>query len=103
MSQLFVFQHDKKYISIDSATYTHSLHSPEDFFIRKFNNDRNLTSKELRLEEEVLMTKLMSSPSVNEPLPTPANSFDRLRIRDFIALCRGEALVTIIIIYVFIQ
>ena len=79
--------------------YTHSLPSPEDFFIRQFNGDLNLTSKELRLEEAILESQLISLP---EPeYKHRVQNFTR--IRDYLALCRGESLVMIdISLYVYL-
>jgi len=68
--------------------YTHSIPSPEDFFTRKFDGDPAMTSKELRLKEAILESRLLSLPEAN-----PLQNFTR--IRDFLALCRGESLVII--------
>ena len=68
-----------------------SIPSPEDFFIRKFNGDLTMTSKELRLEEAILESRLISNPEAE--LSHRIQNFTR--IRDFLALCRGESLVII--------
>ena len=71
--------------------YTHSIPSPENFFIRKFNGDLTMTSKELRLEEAILESRLISLPEAD--YSHRIQNFTR--IRDFLALCRGESLVII--------
>ena len=71
--------------------YTHSIPSPEDFFIRKFNGEHTMTSKELRLEEAILESRLISLPEAD--YSHRIQNFTR--IRDFLALCRGESLVII--------
>ena len=89
-----IFQHDQNYNHTNPKYYTHSLSSPEDFFIRKFNNDLNLTSKALRLEEKSVLARLFSEPDLR-----PDSSYI-IRIRDFLSLCRGEKLVRVKITYV---
>ena len=74
--------------------YTQQLTSPEEFFVRKFDNDTNVTSKQLRMEEAELESNLLS-------LQEPESQFrtqNFTRIRDFLTLCRGGALVNIMIL-----
>ena len=74
---------------INTPVYTQDLPSPENFFIRKFNGDKNLKSKELRIEEAELESKLFS-------LIEPENEHriqNFTRIRDYLSLCRGRTLV----------
>ena len=69
--------------------YTHSIPSPEDFFVRKFSDDIKKTSMELRYEETMIESQLLSSPE-----PENEHRMQKFaRIRDFLALCRGESLV----------
>ena len=70
----------------DSETYTHSIHSPADFFIRKFDRKTNLTSTQLRNEEDILESKLLSSSLLENV---------QYRFRDFSRICRGETLVSL--------
>ena len=75
--------------------YTQQLTSPEEFFVRKFDGNSNLTSKKLRMEEAELESKLLSKRE-------PESQF-RIqkfqRIRDYLTLCRGGALVIIYVLY----
>ena len=90
-----MFQHDANHIEISSIFYTHDLPSPEDFFIRKFNNDNTLTSEMLRQEESMVESKLFS-------FQEPENQYSMIkftRIRDFSTLCRGGTLVGLTILY----
>ena len=86
----FLLQHDENYeMMMNTPVYTQDLPSPENFFIRKFNGDKNLTSKELRIEEAELESKLFS-------LIEPENEHriqNFTRIRDYLSLCRGRKLV----------
>ena len=66
-----------------SSKYTFSTPTAEDFFIRKFNDDWNVTSKQLRYEEEKLLSNLWSTSAQK----------GQYHIQDFLALCRGKMLV----------
>ena len=70
----------------DSETYSHNIHSPAEFFIRKFDRKTNLTSTQLRNEEDILESKLLSSSLLENV---------RYRFRDFSRICRGETLVSL--------
>ena len=72
-----------------SPVYTQHLSSPEDFFIRKFNDDNHATSKQLRHEETELESKLLS---FREP-ESQHRIQNFTRIRDYLTLCRGGTLV----------
>lgn len=74
--------HDQNYIEINHGKYTHQTPPEEDFFIRKFNNYYNITSKEMRHQEKNIVSTLLSSPTTDS----------KFRIRDFLAVCRGEEL-----------
>ena len=80
------FQHDDNFINATFGHYSHNTPSPADFFIHKFDMKDHLTSKELRLKEENILSSLYSSSNVKE-VPD--------RIRDFYALCNGKTLVSI--------
>lgn len=74
-------------------TYTQQLTSPEEFFVRKFDNDSKVTSKQLRMEEAELESTLLS-------LQEPENLYriqNINRIRDYLTLCRGGSLVNIVL------
>ena len=89
----FLLQHDDDFNMINDPTYTQQLPSPEEFFVRKFGNDINVTSKQLRIEEAELESKLFS-------LREPASKRwiqNFTRIRDYFTLCRGGTLVIMII------
>ena len=89
---MYTFKHDATYEETNlPPLYTHSIPSPEDFFIRKFNGELAMTSKEHRLEEAILESRLISNPEAE--LSHRIQNFTR--IRDFLALCRGESLVII--------
>ena len=78
---------------INDPIYTQQLTSPEEFFVRKFDNDINVTSKQLRMEEADLESKLFS---LQEPEGQRwMQNFTR--IRDYLTLCRGGTLVIITI------
>ena len=93
----FSLQHDDNFNMINDPIYTQQLTSPEEFFVRKFDNDINVTSKQLRMEEADLESKLFS---LQEPEGQRwMQNFTR--IRDYLTLCRGGTLV-IIVIFVFV-
>ena len=78
--------------------YTQQLASPEEFFVRKFDNDTKVTSKQLRMEEAELESTLLS-------LQEPENLFrvqNINRIRDYLRLCRGGSLVSIVLFHLLI-
>ena len=78
---------------INDPIYTQQLPSPEEFFVRKFDNDINVTSKQLRMEEAELESKLFS---LQEPESQRwIQNFTRMR--DYLTLCRGGNLVIIMI------
>ena len=73
--------------------YTQQLASPEEFFVRKFDNDTKVTSKQLRMEEAELESTLLS-------LQEPEHRFriqNINRIRDYLTLCRGGSLVNTVL------
>ena len=75
--------------------YTQQLASPEEFFVRKFDNDTKVTSKQLRMEEAELESTLLS-------LREPEHRFriqNINRIRDYLTLCRGGSLVNIVLFH----
>ena len=74
---------------ITDPIYTQQLPSPEEFFVRKFGNDINVTSKQLRIEEAELESKLFS---LQEP-ESKRWIQNFTRIRDYLTLCRGGTLV----------
>ena len=78
-------QHDSNYEIKDLETYSHNIHSPADFFIRKFDGKTNLGSTQLRHEDEILESKLLSSSLLENV---------QYRFRDFSRICRGETLVS---------
>ena len=80
------FQHDENFINATLKHYSHNTPSPADFFIHKFENKYGLTSKELRMKEEKILSSLYSSSNL---------TVVQDRIRDFYALCRGKSLVSI--------
>ena len=90
---LFLLQHDDNFNMISDPIYTQQLTSPEEFFVRKFDNDINVTSKQLRMEEAELESKLFSFQE-SESKRWLQNF---TRIRDYLTLCRGGTLVIIII------
>ena len=90
---LFLLQHDDNFNMISDPIYTQQLTSPEEFFVRKFDNDINVTSKQLRMEEAELESKLFS---LQEP-ESKRRLQNFTRIRDYLTLCRGGTLVIIII------
>ena len=59
--------------------------------MRKFDGNSNLTSKKLRMEEAELESKLLSKREPESQFRI--QKFDR--IRDYLTLCRGGALVII--------
>ena len=82
----FYLQHDDNYpdhINVD--TYSHTLHEGDAFFVRKFNGDSSITSKQLREEEYELASGLYSSD----------DQYWHHHIRDFFSLCRGENVVSV--------
>ena len=84
-------QHDENYEMMTDPIYTQQLTSPEEFFVRKFDGNSNLTSKQLRLEEAELESRLLSKREPESQFRI--QKFDR--IRDYLTLCRGGALVII--------
>ena len=88
-SQLFLLQHDDNYSMMRDPIYTQQLALPEEFFVRKFDKDTNVTSKQLRMEEAELESNLLS---LQEPeMQFRTRNFTR--IRDYLTLCRGGTLV----------
>ena len=78
---------------INDPIYTQQLPSPEEFFVRKFDNNINVMSKQLRMEEAELESKLFS---LQEPESQRwIQNFTRMR--DYLTLCRGGHLVIIMI------
>ena len=88
-----LLQHDDNFNMISDPIYTQQLTSPEEFFVRKFDNDINVTSKQLRMEEAELESKLFS---LQEP-ESKRWIQNFTRIRDYLTLCRGGTLVIILI------
>lgn len=88
---LVSLQHDENYEMMSNPVYTQNLTQPEDFFIRKFDDNPNITSIQLRMEEEDLESKLFSlRDHENEHR---IQNFTRFR--DYLTLCRGGTLVSI--------
>ena len=70
----------------DSEKHSHNIHSPADFFIRTFDRKITLTSTQLRHEEEIFESELLSSSLLENV---------QYRFRDFSKICRGETLVSV--------
>lgn len=88
---LISLQHDENYEMMSNPVYTQNLTLPEDFFIRKFDDNPNITSIQLRMEEAELESKLFSlREHENEHR---IQNFTRFR--DYLTLCRGGTLVSI--------
>ena len=92
-------QHDENHEMTTDPIYTQQLTSPEEFFVRKFDGNSNLTAKQLRMEEADLESKLLSKREPESQFKI--QNFDR--IRDYLTLCRGGALVIIYILLIQVQ
>ena len=84
------FQHDQNYGSYKIQNYIDSLPSPEDFFIRKFNDDTEISSILMRKEEKRIVENLFASPIEHK-----SGNVHQFKINEYLTLCRGKLLVGI--------